>query len=113
MHVQLLALLAACAARACAFKMMALGDSITFGCGDSCVDGGTYDCSANATLDCPDPLVGNSCHGGYRSRLNAKLSAAGRVVEFVGPLYNGGLHHAGYSGAAVGPVSRAWSLAVR
>ncbi len=32
-------------------------------------------------------------------------------VSFVGPLFNGNLHHAGYSGAAVGPVSNQWSLA--
>jgi hypothetical protein len=94
-----------------AVRILALGDSITFGCGDSCIDGGTYDCSQSPTVDCPDPLVPGSCHGGYRTRLHQRLLAAGRQVTFVGPLLNGALHHAGYSGAAVGPVSNQWSLA--
>jgi lysophospholipase L1-like esterase len=94
-----------------AVRILALGDSITFGCGDSCIDGGTYDCSQSPTVDCPDPLIPGSCHGGYRTRLNERLLAAGRRVTFVGPLLNGDLHHAGYSGAAVGPVSNQWSLA--
>ena len=60
------------------YAILPLGDSITFGCGDPCIGNG-YDCTQNATLDCPSPFT-PSCHGCYRPFLWQLLNAAGFVV---------------------------------
>ena len=109
----LVALVLAAAARTTceALTILPLGDSITFGCGDSC-PGRSYDCTTNETLDCPDPLGPSTCQGGYRTRLWQLLSDSGVDATFVGPLTTGpstaparARGHAGFSGAAIGPSS--------
>jgi hypothetical protein len=88
---------------------MPVGDSITFGCGDSCADLNTYNCLTNATFDCPNPLGPRTCHSGYRASLQNMLQGtAGISMEYVGPLDNGpwlNLKHAGYGEAVIGPCS--------
>lgn len=111
-----LTLVAAAVQFASAASIMPLGDSVTYGCGDSC-ESSPYDCTTNSSLDCPNPLGPRSCHGGYRTRLHALLAAAGVDAVFVGPLTTGpsvapatATRHAGYSGALVGPTASKWSL---
>ena len=114
------ALTSSATAAAATTTILPLGDSITFGCGDSCANGGAYDCTVNATLDCPNPLAPvRTCHGGYRTPLYRSLSTHGYAVSFVGPLHNGptdlpvsAVGHGGYSGAEIGPnPSTGYSLA--
>eukprot|EP01102_Stenamoeba_stenopodia_P003039 TRINITY_DN1296_c0_g1_i1.p1 TRINITY_DN1296_c0_g1~~TRINITY_DN1296_c0_g1_i1.p1 ORF type:complete len:314 (-),score=50.56 TRINITY_DN1296_c0_g1_i1:170-1063(-) len=96
-------------------RILPLGDSITFGCGDSCGYPAGQNCVNNSTLDCPSPF-NSSCHGGYRTYLWRSLRDAGYTssIEFVGPFTNGpsdiDRHHAGYPGAAIGPSSSDWDL---
>lgn len=80
-------------------KILPLGDSITFGCGDTCGDGSGSDCKDTATsgfLSVFNPHC-NSCAGGYRVFLENLLGDS--KYTFVGTRENPtGHYHNGYPG---------------
>ena len=100
---------AAAPAAPAALKILPLGDSITYGCGDNC---SSY-CSAE--LPCTDCLRNGSytpcarCSSGYRLPLWTSLAATGKVLPtMIGPLSEGpegapptAVAHAGWPGIQI------------
>ena len=89
-------------------KVMPLGDSITYGCGDNCSS------LCTPTLPCADCLTNGSytpcafCSSGYRLSLWRRLTAASIDPIMVGPLTGGpadapltATHHAGWPGIRI------------
>ena len=105
------------AAIAGATKILPLGDSITFGCGDSCVGaGGGWNCDLPPfTTPC------SLCSGGWRQYLwrdlqSGNSTAADATVQFVGTQLNGpdGIdkHHEGHPGwqiPQIGAIQAQWA----
>ena len=98
--------------------ILPLGDSITFGCGDSCVGAaGGWNCDLPPyTTPC------SACSGGYRQflwRMLQQSASAGRLgskpVQFVGTQHNGpsdvDTHHEGHPGwqiPQIQAISKQW-----
>ena len=89
-------------------KVMPLGDSITYGCGDNCSS------LCTPTLPCADCLTNGSytpcalCSSGYRLPLWRRLTTASIDPIMVGPLTGGpadapltATHHAGWPGIRI------------
>jgi hypothetical protein len=106
-------------------KLLTLGDSITYGCGNTCGRTCTVPCcshsavpAANCSTDgscpytsCPTCGGGEQGSGSFRRPLKALLDANaaallnGTRVDFVGTQVGGGLRHMGFPGYRIDQLS--------
>ena len=102
-------------------KLLPLGDSITFGCGDYCGGAdapttvgcnGTYGvgdkcCAKPFGSPIPHPWTPcMGCSGGYRAPLESRLKASKRAWEFVGSVQqDGGSRHEGHPGWRIDQIA--------
>lgn len=102
-------------------KLLPLGDSITFGCGDYCGGAdapttvgcnGTYGvgdkcCAKPFGSPIPHPWTPcMGCSGGYRAPLESRLKSSKRAWEFVGSVQqDGGSRHEGHPGWRIDQIA--------
>ena len=105
-----------------ALKVLALGDSITYGCGNTCGQSCANPCCASSSRAVPGCETNGSCPftpcpscgGSYRAPLDAllKKKASNHSFEFVGSMEGGGTKHEGHPGWRIDQllnISANWS----